>query len=295
MQNIDWNNANEDSCVYFGALYTTNNTVSSSSILRLKLTTPITESAITTLATGLKPIVKAPLLVRDKNDFWVFAGSGRLLTKNDILNINNQFLYGIREPLDKQGNLSFAAIDANQLVDVTDVEISTTNEIRNTNTDISNEFYIDNNKITAFEQLEENISRKYGWKKNLDKSNGPGYLQLQPQKLSSLILFTEFKPRQHNYFVGDRYLHILHYKTGTASIRYKLTKSIEASNNDIAITRFSAGIGYSSSNYIQIKTSIEDGTKVIIPNSSNEIIISANPNNNKGDHSANRLSWRRIK
>ncbi len=294
MQKTDWNNSNEDDFIYFGALYTNNNIVANSSILRLKLATSIAESTVSTLATNLKPIVKAPLLVRDKNDYWIFAGSGRLLTKQDILSIGNQFIYGIREPLTVQGELSLATVDANKLVDVTDVEISTTGAITSKQEGSRIDLYIDNNKITEFQQLEKNISDRQGWKLNLDNQDVPGYLQLQPQRVASLILFPEFKPRKYNYFVGDRYVHILHYKTGTSSIRYQVKPSddTKVTNNNLAVKKVYAGIGYSSSNYIQIKTSVKNGTKILIPNSSK---ISIDPYVGEANTSYSRLSWRKIK
>ncbi len=296
MQKTDWNNSNEDDFIYFGALYANNNIVANSSILRLKLATPITASTVSTLATNLKPIVTAPLLVRDKTDYWIFAGSGRLLTRQDASNIGNQFIYGIREPLNIQGKLSLATVDANKLVDVTNVEISTTGAIINKQEGDFIDFYIDNNKITEFEQLEKNISDRQGWKLNLDNTDAvtPGCLQLQPQRVASLIIFPEFKPRNNNYFVGDRYVHILHYKTGTSSMSYQVKASDDTkdTNNNLAIKKIYAGIGYSSSNYIQIKTSVKDGTKILIPNSSK---ISIDSYAEEANTRYSRLSWRKIK
>ncbi|MCD6429727.1 MAG: hypothetical protein J7L57_00710 [Deltaproteobacteria bacterium] len=201
----------------------------------------------------------------DVGRFWVYFGTGRFWSTLDreapYFSYQNAF-YGIKEPVDASGNMTYATVGAKAttLKNVSSIEI----------TDQDN---------TSFSTLMNDITSSYsGWYRNFATS---GERNLgQAAILGDIVTFSTFVPDNDLCASeGESYLYALHYKTGTAYWKgVLLTKDypggIDAANK--VVYRIRAGKGYSTTP--NIHSGKEKGSRSFLQTSTGAIISIAQEN-----------------
>lgn len=132
---------------------------------------------------------------------WVYFGTGRYFHKDDILQKKYMSFYGVREPADVNGTLTWGAVNKNTLYNSTAVTIdNTTND-------------------ASFQTIISSAENASGWR--LDFSHALERVVNKPLISEGIIYFTSYIP---NYQItdcaveGNVRLYGVYYKTGTAYI-----------------------------------------------------------------------------
>ncbi len=174
-----------------------------------------------------QPFMNAPTLSRDDNGrIWVYAGSGRYEVKDDKLSDHQQSFYGILEPVNGSGVVTFAEVSRDDLVDVTDIEVFT--DINDGNEDGNGviqdsgggSVIIDGNTLDTFLDLEQFIEQnKAGWYHELIQSGGgdPSTRNLSKAGVTGgALVYADFTPSEELCEpLGESGLNVVYYKTGT--------------------------------------------------------------------------------
>ena len=246
----DWDRDYQDDAVYFGTVDTASSTLGGR-IMRLKLSSTLAGSSLDVFLESGKPMVSRPLTVADRNSYWVYGGTGRLLTSNDNRDTSANYFYGVQEPLNNAYQFTYDTINADSLIDTTDVEVLDDGKVRILVNGNYQGFPVGEALIDNFENLKTAIKARPGWKValNYDGVNPSGRNVTRATRLFSSILFTEYQPPADSCSVdGSSYLYALHYLTGTASTETVLgTLPIPDLDAELAREKISLGIGYVSS------------------------------------------------
>ncbi len=247
----DWDNDYIDDMIYFGTVETGGDNLGGM-LMRFKLNTVVSESTLGVLMDADLPIMAEPLTIADKDSYWIYSGTGRLLTLSDNRNQSANFFYGIREPVNALNQLSYDTVNPDDLVDTSQAEVLTNGIVRrNGNQNISS-FSVGSDTIDNFESLKATIQQHSGWKRSLSAGNvlPSGRNINTATRLFTHILFTEYLPPGDACSVdGNSFLYGVHYQTGTASAEtvlgvIDLGVELEA---DLSLNKISLGAGYASS------------------------------------------------
>lgn len=172
----------------------------------------------TTLIDFQRTSVGTPQTVRDNNGrSWIFAGTGRLFVDDDNVSNMQQRFYGLMEPVDSTGTMTYATISTSTLEDVTDIRVFEGGEVDRSGSsfDIPSGTTIEN-----FNQLEYAISaNRSGWYRDLDTSSDSSGRNINASAyFRKLLFFTEYTPNDDQCSPeGTSTLYTLYYKTGTAA------------------------------------------------------------------------------
>lgn len=109
-----------DDAVYFGTAGGTA-AAQAGTLQRLR----VSDLTVRTLADPGRPFLSAPYAFdyTPEGEKWVYAGSGRLLVTADARTTQQQAMYGIKEPLDAGGELTWGTVALGDLQDVTGVQV----------------------------------------------------------------------------------------------------------------------------------------------------------------------------
>ena len=219
MASMDWNNDYQDDHIYFGIIET-GGTKLDGQLMRLKLNTLIGHSTLDVFLENAGPIISKPLVVSDKNSHWIYGGTGRLITSADNRAVDQNFFYGVQEPVNSSKQFTYTKVNAQALTDTGNVEVLTNGTVRQLENGRYSTVKIDDLEVGDFENLKSVIKGKSGWKRVLkhDGLNPSGRSINQPTRLFSQILFTEYVPPVDSCSIdGDSSLYSLYYLTGTAA------------------------------------------------------------------------------
>ena len=246
----DWDRDYKDDAVYFGTVETGGSALSGK-LMRLNLMPTLSDSSLDILMDAGQPIVAPPTTVTDENSFWVYSGTGRLLTKNDNRDLSINYFYGIKEPLSSTGSLSYSSVSQSSLVDVNDIAVFANGGVLKKSESSYVPFSIDSQYIGSFETLKRVVAEKGGWKRPLfyESAIPSGRSVNKAAQLFSQILFTEYRPPADTCSIdGVSSLYAVHYLTGTASpdaiIGYVPVSNL---NIERSLDKVSLGVGYASS------------------------------------------------
>jgi type IV pilus assembly protein PilY1 len=181
---------------------------------------PNTWVADSTLIDVGLPISAAPsVAVDDDGRFWVYFGTGRFFTRDDILYTATQSYFGVSEP--------WIDSDSDGKVQVTELDWSTA--LSGNLVDVSNAVvYEDGYDVTGvsvpdsngsgnidFDELVSGIAAKSGWYLNFPET---GERNLgQATVFGGLVTFTTYTPSSDPCtYEGSSKLYPLYYRTGTA-------------------------------------------------------------------------------
>ncbi len=171
--------------------------------------------------------MNAPTLSRDENDrIWVYAGTGRYEVKDDKLSDHQQSFYGILEPVDDNGDLTYGEVSRDDMANVTDIEVFTdlSDNVEDGNGDIQysngNDVVIDGETLETFLDLEQFIEEnKSGWYHELMESGGqdPSTRNLsRAGVIGGVLVYADFTPSEELCEpLGESALNVVYYKTGT--------------------------------------------------------------------------------
>jgi Tfp pilus tip-associated adhesin PilY1 len=156
--------------------------------------------------------VAAPLpFIDGDNRRWLFFGSGRLFSREDLSSSVQQSFYGVKELGLSYENLSNNTYALSSLIDTTDIRVHDTTDVRNAT--------IDGSTITAFDELEEVMKTKNGWRFNFDYDGSSASQRnlYQATPFVSTILFPVYTPPNGGSCeIGSSDIYQLYTKTGTA-------------------------------------------------------------------------------
>lgn len=218
---VDWNENYSDDVVYFGLVQ---GSVASpeGDLMRFvpSMTTSAFSSSFSRLMSGAganKPFTGPPHVTRSNGgDYWVHAGSGRYLVPDDALSSVQQSYFGIKEPKDASGALTFASVDlGNDVVETTGIRVFTDGHVEDSQGD--NPFDLNTGQsVGSFNALKAAIAEESGW--YLDFSD-PRYRNVGASgQVNVSILFTEYRPSGIACDpLGETFLNAVHFETGTAS------------------------------------------------------------------------------
>jgi type IV pilus assembly protein PilY1 len=244
----------------------------------------------TVLYDAQKPITGAPTVARDRDGrIWVYFGTGRFLIRDDISYTDQQYYFGIKEPVDGNKDFTWDKVNENALLDVSDIVVFEGGAVRCGAglTDCAN-IPDQLGDGDDFNDLESEVDNKEGWK--LDFA-GSGERNLgQATLLGEILTFTTYTPSTDPCaFEGTSDLYALYYKTGTAFAE----SIIGFGDRDLAGKKeikkqLSLGKGLTVTPNIHVGR--EAGSKAFIQTSTGaiEVVVQANP----GETKSGKASWR---
>ncbi len=238
---VDWDVDFIDDAVYFG---TVEGTVSAQtgSLQRLRLS----DNSIHQLLDPGQPFVSRPSVVVDQHgNNWIHAGTGRLYVLSDNESIEQQSFYGVFEPKDLSGDLTWATLATTDLQEVTGVQVKSDETVLDPNSVLPPELAAPDN---LFDNLETYIRENTnGWFFDF-AANGTdpsGRNVTEAVQVSSVLVFTDYTPFPDICSPeGDSSLYALNYSTGTAAPYGALGADPVT---DIAFIKTDLGKGLSSS------------------------------------------------
>jgi len=164
-----------------------------------------------------------PFLARDRDQSWIFAGTGRVNTKEVFESNEQNRMFGIRESFDNDGDIIPSPTPGyNDLVDVSGIQVQFDGDlVNNGGLPASQDPDDDNNSIDTFEELATEIEEYHrGWVR--DKNSGspservPGRATTPGSNIVTYIGFTPQNPNQCSVG-GESTLYNLAFSTGTAA------------------------------------------------------------------------------
>lgn len=207
---VDWNGDLLDDAAYFG-IVGGDELAPTGRMMRRHYTGTYSGSQSTLLNTT-QAFVTAPLsLIDGDNRRWLFFGSGRLFSREDLSSHVQQTFYGVKELGLSYENLSNNTYAPSSLIDTTDIRVHHTTDVRNAT--------IDGSAITVFDELEEVMKLKHGWRFNFEfDGSTPSTRNLfQATQFVATILFPVYTPPNGGSCeIGTSDVYQFYTKTGTA-------------------------------------------------------------------------------
>jgi Tfp pilus tip-associated adhesin PilY1 len=159
-------------------------------------------------------IVGRPTFATDEQgNGWVYFGTGRLFVQYDNESVDQQALYGIKDPSYTNGTPGFpGSVVLSDLQETTGVIVYADHSLEDPNGVISPAL-----SENTFEALQSRIATKDGWYRNLNSSVPSERSFTNAQYFLGFLLATSYEPSADICTPeGSSYLHALYYKTGTA-------------------------------------------------------------------------------
>lgn len=246
-----------------------------------------------------KPVQASPTTVRDTyGDRWLLFGTGKLLVPSDNALMDQQYFFGVKEPKDTSGQLTYGSVSTSSLYDVTDLGVfENTGEVRNLSGGVMSNLTINSNPVDSFSDLEGALRSFPGWKRKLQSpSLSPsgrvtGSATLNPADRESFA-FTEYvPPAQSCELDGESFLYVLSVLTGTSTPYAPLSTSsqFDVNGSELSLSVISLGAGQASEVTFHQGGS---GSLKAITNMSTGAIGSDDVS--LGDPESGRQSWRQI-
>lgn len=211
---VDYNLDYNADAVYFGTVSGDHTNGWGGKLRRIEIKNDLTTSHwegdstlidLTAVESG-QPITAAPSVGIDcEMNRWVFFGTGRFFDRNDANNSDQQTYYGTKEPLDSNGDMTWAEITSRSadLLDVSNAEVFTDEKV----TGVTG--------VTNWDELLDTIRVKKGWFLNFSELKERNLSQAT--LLGGVLNFTTYVPSLDPCeFEGEGYLYALYYITGTA-------------------------------------------------------------------------------
>ncbi|MFV2055364.1 MAG: pilus assembly protein, partial [Thiohalomonadales bacterium] len=189
--------------------------------------------AATELLNPGAPIVAKPASSVDASgNRWIFAGTGRYFTRFDATDNSQQYMFGVKEPRNTSGDLTWATALTTNMVNVSDAEVeSVTTALTGVKAETSNlslpadPLFDDLDK--AMQQFDSNYVN--GWYRNLSLAGNR--VIGEATLFGGTLNHTSYKPSAAICTVdGTAELHVNYFTTGTASgkaiIGEKTTKGV---------------------------------------------------------------------
>jgi len=211
----DWNTDFVDDGVYFGTVGGTL-AAPTGTIRRIKMA----DKSINELLDPGQPFVSAPATTKDKlGTFWVHAGTGRFYIQEDSDSVSTQTFYGFIEPVDVNGDPTYASVNKANMENVTDVQVFLNGDIADPSNSLSAAI---DPATDDFNVLQAHIrDNTDGWYFDFEADGISGSTRnvKAATTVSNLLILTDYEPSDDicspEGFSG---LYVLDYTTGTAGI-----------------------------------------------------------------------------
>lgn len=236
-------------------------------------------------------ITAAPTMgVDDHGKFWLYFGTGRYFVRDDASIIDSQSYYGIKEPLDAAGDLTWSTVAADTLLDTTDAKVYD-------NKDVVGLDPTDPLAAITWQQLLSDIESKNGWTIELETS-GERNLS-QAALLGGIATFTTYTPSTDPCSTeGTSNGYALYYKTGTAYFESVLGYRYRDRDGDGNFEfgeqemhkKFTIGKGLTASPAVH--TGGDDGSSVIFQTSDGSIL--SIEEDNPGMTKSKKTGWKSL-
>ena len=206
-----------------------------------------------------QPVQAAPTAVRDTyGDRWLLFGTGKLLVPDDNILMDQQYFYGIKEPRDTSGEMTYGSVSLSSLYDVTDVGVfERSGEVRDLTQAVSDDtatVTVGAQTVEYYRDLEAALRSYPGWKRELQSptlapsGRVTGSATLNPANRDSFA-FTEYlPPAQSCELDGESFLYVLSVTTGTATPYAPLSTSNQyvVNSSELALSVIGIGRGLAS-------------------------------------------------
>jgi type IV pilus assembly protein PilY1 len=236
-----------------------------------------------------KSITAAPTVgVDDLGNFWVYFGTGRFYTRDDINISDTQSYFGVKEPVNTDGDRTWTEVSITNLLNTTDAVIRDDKTVVGMGT------------LDTWDKLTGEIdTHKSGW--TLDFSKPRERNLGQAALLGKILTYTTYQPSSDPCSTdGWSFGYGLYYKTGTAYYKSifgfgfsdtngngKVDDGIGEKKID-AVFSIGAGLALSPS----IHSGKEKGSKAFIQTSSGSIFTLSE--DNPGLTKSSKTSWGQI-
>lgn len=206
-----------------------------------------------------QPVQAVPTAVRDTyGDRWLLFGTGKLLVPGDNILMDQQYFYGIKEPRDTSGEMTYGSVSLSSLYDVTDVGVfERSGEVRDLTKAVSDDtatVTVGAQEVKYYRDLEAALRSYDGWKRELQSptlapsGRVTGSATLNPANRDSFA-FTEYlPPAQSCELDGESFLYVLSVTTGTATPYAPLSTSNQyvVNSSELALSVIGIGRGLAS-------------------------------------------------
>jgi type IV pilus assembly protein PilY1 len=211
---VDWNGDYVDDAVYFG---TVEGTVSApaGSLQRLRLS----DNTLLQLIDPGQPFISRPSVVLDRyGNHWIHAGTGRLLVSTDNKSTAQQSFYGVFEPKDAAGDLTWATLDTSDLQNVTNVQVKSDATILDPGSVLPAELAPPDNLYENFAAYIRDNTNGWFVDFHADGTSPSARNVTQAVQVSSVLVFTDYTPFPDICEPeGDSSLYAMNFATGTAA------------------------------------------------------------------------------
>ncbi|WP_417316077.1 MULTISPECIES: pilus assembly protein [Gammaproteobacteria] len=225
----------------------------------VKATYGMSGAQVTEMMDVGQPIQSAPTAVRDTyGDRWLLFGTGKLLVPSDNVLADQQYFYGIKEPRDSSGDMTYGSVASAGLYDVTNIGVfETSGEVRDLTKSVSDgtpTVVVGSQTVGYFQDFKAALREYPGWKRELQSpASAPagrvtGRATLNPASRDSFA-FTEYlPPAQSCELDGESFLYVLSIMTGTATPYAPLstTNQYVVNGSEMALSVVGIGAGLAS-------------------------------------------------
>lgn len=216
VQAVDWNGDYIDDVLYFG-LNSGTASAPDGRLTRLQLASDSTvtawlaSSSLSTLVDVNRAVLARPATQMDSEGrHWISFGTGRSLVVDDNISTQQQYLFGVMEPLDANYLMTFGTVSAANLMDVTSVEVDINGNIINA----------PSGEETLNELAAEIKASMSGWRVALE-ANGTdpsGRSVVRPTQHLRSLIYNEYRPSGDVCRPeGETEYHAVNIATGTVS------------------------------------------------------------------------------
>jgi len=206
-----------------------------------------------------QPVQAPPTSVRDTfGDRWLLFGTGKLLVPSDNDLTDQQYFYGVKEPRDSTGELTYGTVSEAGLYDTTDLGVfEKSGEVRDLSSGSPTSepnLTINGEEIDVFSDLESALRDFPGWKRELTYDGSlpsgrvTGSATLNPANREAFA-FTEYVPPALSCELdGESFLYALSILTGTSTPYAPLSTTTDYVVNDreLSLSAISLGAGFAS-------------------------------------------------
>jgi Tfp pilus tip-associated adhesin PilY1 len=247
------------------------------------------------------PISVRPNISFDKNkNRWIHVGTGRFYSEGDLNSDAPNFMLGLKEPRNAQGEFEMdtysatpSVIPHESLVDVSNASVTESSGQLNNSIDVTPSLEADTIESLEVRQMQYTDASSYvsGWKTTLlngERVMGAGSV------LGGIFSQTTYKPEQASCSVfGESYLYALRYTTGTAWYKHAFIDPGLNSNNDEVVEKVKLGVTPSLSPGIHLGENRMQGEATII-NLNSDRSISINIEQNLEGIMSKEVGWREL-
>ena len=231
---------------------------------------------MTKIFSGTRPITAAVGLSVDAlDDVWVYFGTGRYLSMADRANADQQYMFGIRDPLFK-GSPSALPLGLSDLFDADPYTVYT-NQMVDSGTGLTRiwDWYSLLGVVRNTEDQDTYPDYFDGWYRRLEYTDPSERVISKPAILGGAVFLPAFTPNEDVCgFGGDSNFYAVYYETGTAYFKPLLPNgTTDVAGEDYKAVKFKIPLGEGMPPpAVGIHAGREKGAKAFLQMSTGEVV-----------------------